>query len=551
MKSAKYTLSALFCAFFLFACSPAEQETAEVQLRILETTDIHAYLAGYNYFEQAPTHEFGLAHTAHLIHQARAEQPNNLLFDNGDLIQGSPLGDWVARQGTEFLDANTHPVIDALNYLDYDAANIGNHEFNFGLPFIEATLAGANFPYVTANVFYQNSEATDSGWRTEGWENPFTQPYVILERDFTDTQGDSQRIKVGVIGFVPPQILTWDASHLTGKVYVRDMVAAAHHFVPKMREEGADIVIAIPHAGLNDALRYDEFTEQATREIAKVPGIDAILFGHQHQVFPGSSAYDNLPGVDNVNGYINGVPAVQPGYWGNHLGVIDLVLQKNQGKWQVASSRVELRAVTENYDPELAARFASAHEATLNMLNEPLAELNTAITSYFARVFPDTSTEFINAAQTWYGERLQAEQILPSQIPVLSAAAPFRTGSQNARDYTHIEAGTVTLGDLAALYIYPNTLQAVQINGATLKDWLEMSALAFNTVSADEESQPLFSGMPSFNFDVISGVHYEFDLSQPPRFDRSGALISEENHRVVNLTYQGNPVSPPDDSSHL
>src|SRR5690554_5312372 len=208
-------------------------------------------MMGYDYTRQQPTASYGLAHTAAVIQQARAEQPNNLLFDNGDLIQGSALGDWVAEQGSEYLVDHVHPVIAALNYLHYDAANLGNHEFNFGLDFLHNTLAGANFPYVSANVFIAPNESM-SGMRTEGWSQPLVPPYVILEREFKDQAGNKQQLNIGVIGFLPPQIMNWDAMHLNGKLYVRDMVAAAQHYVPKMRAAGADIVVAIPHSGLND-----------------------------------------------------------------------------------------------------------------------------------------------------------------------------------------------------------------------------------------------------------------------------------------------------------
>src|SRR5690554_892341 len=148
-------------------------------------------MMGYDYTRQQPTASYGLAHTAAVIQQARAEQPNNLLFDNGDLIQGSALGDWVAEQGSEYLVDHVHPVIAALNYLHYDAANLGNHEFNFGLDFLHNTLAGANFPFVSANAYYAD-QPEQAGMQTEGWHNPIVPPYVILEREMLDQEGQRQ-----------------------------------------------------------------------------------------------------------------------------------------------------------------------------------------------------------------------------------------------------------------------------------------------------------------------------------------------------------------------
>lgn len=536
--------------FLTLAAGCASQFTSapvQVQVRLLETSDLHAYMMGYDYTRQQPTESYGLAHTAALIHQARAEQPNTLLFDNGDLIQGSALGDWVAEQGPEYLAQHVHPVIAALNYLQYDAANLGNHEFNFGLEFLQKSIAGANFPYVNASVFLAANQR-QSGMRTEGWSQPLVSPYVILERKFIDQYGHKQTIHIGVIGFVPPQIMNWDAMHLKGRVYVRDIVVSAQHFVPQMRAEGADIVVAIPHSGLNDHARYAEFTEQATRQLADVPGIDAILFGHQHRRFPGDPSYNNLPLVDNENGLVNGIPAVSPGYWGSHLGVIDLTLVKGVSGWQVREAGAELRGITAEYDKGLERLLQQPHLATVGMLNKPLTTMKTPVNSFFARVFPDTSTALINAAQTWYGQELKEKGLLPTGLPILSAAAPFRNGFQSADDYTNIPAGEITLGHLADLYVYPNLLQAVRVTGKLLREWLEMSALAFNTLEINNnDSQPLLSNYPSFNFDVISGVEYVFDVTQPPRYNKSGELVNSKARRVKELRYNGQPINDNDE----
>lgn len=541
MARFKWVFTALCAGLIVTACGRSP-EPAVVEVRLMETTDLHAYLLGYDYFNQQSTTEYGLAHTAVLIEQARSENPNNLLFDNGDLIQGSAMGDWAANEGLGLFETQLHPAITALNYLQYDAANLGNHEFNFGLDFLEHTLAGANFPFVSANAYYAD-QPEQAGMKTEGWHNPIVPPYVILEREMLDQEGQRHLIKVGVIGFLPPQIMVWDASHLAGKVYVRDMVAAAQYYVPKMREAGADIVVAIPHSGMSSYDRYSEFSEQATRSIATVPGIDAIMFGHQHRIFPGDESYNNLPHVDNQRGLVHGVPAVQPGYWGNRLGVIDLELEQHPTGWHVRNSRVELREVTEQADSALEQLLADQQAATLAMLNEPLANLTNPINSFFARVVPDRSTAFINNAQTWYGQQLQAQELIPSSLPLLSAAAPFRQGFQNASDYTHIQAGEITLGDLASLYVYPNTLQVMKIDGSTLRAWLEMSALAFLTIDPEQTApQPIMSNYPSFNFDVISGVQYRIDPTQPPRYNSAGELLNDDAQRITHLSYNGEPV---------
>ncbi|WP_157981207.1 bifunctional 2',3'-cyclic-nucleotide 2'-phosphodiesterase/3'-nucleotidase [Aliidiomarina iranensis] len=541
MKLLKISLLLAIASLMASACSET-QEPAEVELRLIETTDLHAYMLGYDYFQQESTSDYGLAHTAALIHEARAEQPNNFLVDNGDLIQGSALGDWVAGQGAEYVAENMHPIMRALNYLEYDVGNMGNHEFNYGLEFLQATVAGANFPYISANVFSANSPS-EAGKVTSGWDNPMYEPYVILSKSMQDQYGNDHEIKVGFIGFLPPQIVRWDQQHLAGKVRVRDMVEAAEYYIPQMQAEGADVIVAIPHSGLRIYDNYPQFAEQASYQLAGVAGIDAILFGHQHQLFPGAEAYDNLPEVDNEAGYVRGVPAVAPGYWGDHLGIIDLRLQNTANGWQVVASNVAVRAVDERKDTELEAMLMAEHEQTVAMLNEPLGEVEALISTLFARIEPSTAVQLINDAQQWFVESLQARGEIRADLPILSAAAPFRNGFQSANDYTIIEAGEFTLGNLVDLYVYPNTLQVVEVTGSQLVEWLEMSALAYQQIDANNpDPQPLFTGYPSFNFDVLSGLEYRFDIAAPARYDSQGELINEEARRVVDVRYQGEPL---------
>lgn len=532
----------------LAGCSPQSTveptvAAAQIELRLIETTDLHAYMLGYDYFRQQPTEAYGLAHTAALIADARAANPNHYLVDNGDLIQGSAFGDWVADQGAEYVRENQHPIMRVLNYLDYDVGNMGNHEFNYGLEFIYATAESANFPYISANVFHAESP-NEWGKVTSGWENPLFPPYVILDKPLVDQFGQEHVVKVGFIGFIPPQIVRWDLQHLEGKVRVRDMVAAAEHFVPQMRAAGADVVVAIPHSGLRVYDNYPQFAEQASYQLAGVAGIDAIMFGHQHQLFPGSPAYDNLPDVDNENGYVRGVPAVSPGYWGNHLGIIDLTLEQQNGSWGVVASAVSVPAIDSRKDEQIEQMLAAEQAATLTMLNQPLGEVDTAISTAFARIQPSTAVQLINDAQTWYVRQLQDSGELPADLPLLSAAAPFRNGFQSADDYTMIAAGEFTLGNLVDLYVYPNTLQVVELTGAELVEWLEMTALAYQQIAPGVAEQPLFTRYPSFNFDILTGLTYAFDISQPPRYSTGGELINPQARRVINVQYQGQALQP-------
>lgn len=275
-----------------------------------------------------------------MVKQARSEVANSVLVDNGDLIQGSPMGDYVAAKG--LTPGEVHPAYKAMNLLKYDVANLGNHEFNYGLDFLAEATNDAKFPYINANIIDAQSG-----------KNYFN-PYIIKPYQFKDTQGKTHEIKVGYIGFVPPQIMIWDKKNLTGKVTVNDIKQTAETFIPKMRAEGADVIVAIPHSGISTD-KYQQGAENSVYYLTQVKGIDAITFGHSHAVFP-SKEFSQVPGVNLVKGTINGIPSVMPGRWGSHVGVIDLVLEEQQGQWLVTDSQSVARPIYDaNHQHSLAA----------------------------------------------------------------------------------------------------------------------------------------------------------------------------------------------------
>ena len=218
----------------------------------METTDIHVNVLPYDYYADKPNDTMGLSRTASLIDAMRKEATNSMLIDNGDLLQGNPMGDYIAYE-KGMKDGDLHPVMKGMNLLGYECSTLGNHEFNYGLSFLDKVLAGANFPFVCANLIRG----------TELAANPrddklYLKPYVILDKKIKDGAGAEQPIKIGIIGFVPPQIMIWDAKNLDGNVETRDIVEAAKAWVPQMKEEGADIVIALSHSGIDvEAGRHD------------------------------------------------------------------------------------------------------------------------------------------------------------------------------------------------------------------------------------------------------------------------------------------------------
>lgn len=509
-----------------------------LKLRLLSTTDIHMNLVSYDYYQDKGTEQFGLARTATLIRAARAEAGNHLLIDNGDLIQGSPMGEVVARI-KPLAPGEVHPAYKVMNMLKYDAANVGNHEFNYGLPFLKQSLKTAAFPYVSSNVVDAKTG------------KPLVAPYVLLRRQFTDEAGRRQRLTVGVIGFAPPQITVWDRFHLQGKVRSLDIVETARKYVPEMRRRGADLVIAVPHSGF-DRTPAGALAENAVGGIARITGVDAILFGHAHGEFPGP-AFKDFPEVDLARGTISGVSAVMAGRWGDHLGVVDLTLERNQGKWTVTDRKSELRPIWDRRnrkplveaDAQVVALAEPAHQATLDFVRARVAETGTPIYSYFAQVADDPSVQIVSQAQIWYA-RQALKGTEHEKLPLLSAAAPFKAGGRQGWNYyTDIPVGPLAIKHLADLYIYPNTLKVVKIDGRALRDWLERSAGQFNQI--DPKGAPaqnlINDEFPSYNFDTVDGVSYQIDVTQPARHDKAGKPAPGGGARIVDLMYEGRPVT--------
>ena len=531
------------------------------QLRIMETTDLHVHLAPYDYYADRPAPHLGLVRLSELIDRARAEVSNTVLFDNGDFLQGTPMGDYIAYdRGLRAGEA--HPVIAAMNALKFDAITLGNHEFNYGLDFLLRAIERSDCPVVTTNLLRAKAAQPRR-------DQSLTRPYALLDRVIHDALGHPYPIRIGVIGVAPPQVTRWERQALEGRVWSRGIVEAARAWLPELREAGADIVVALAHTGLGHP-GAGEDAENAAIALAQLDGIDALLVGHSHMVFPGPGIAASAA-VDPHAGTICGKPAVMAGFWGSHLGVIDLLLQRDGGSWRVLGSRAEARPLAQLEPGERAwrARYDGArpgavtapaprapavrrtvrplHDETLTALRKPLGATQIPLHSFFAMLGRSSAVALVaEAQQRRIRERLAGTPL--ADLPVISAVAPFKAGGHSGPGhYTDIPPGPLALRHVSDLYAFPNALAALCLTGAEVRLWLERSASAFNRLAPWQKQGALLNPLSApYAFETLFGLDYCFDLSCPPRFDLRTGTAFTKNARVRSVTLRGAPLADDD-----
>ena len=506
-----------------------------IPLKIMATTDLHMHVLGYDYFADRPSERIGLSRVAGQILAERGTADNCLLFDNGDSLQGSPMGDFLAETGA-IATGRRHPAIVARNALGYDAATIGNHDFSFGLPFLRRTLEGAQFPVVASNLSCRRPL-------------PLTR-HAVLTRTMRDRSGAAQQVRVGVLGFMPPQTVDWEPE-LRDEIAVADILASARQGIAALHARGADLIVALSHSGIG-ALQPAPMMENAATALAALPGIDVVIAGHTHRVFP-SADHPSGPGVDAASGTLAGKPSVMPGFWGSHLGVIELELEplapdaaQTGRRWTVAAFRSRAEPIQQRAEHALVTHAAGpAHRQTLRHFRRLVGRSEGALTSHFTLIGEDAGLRLVAMAQRWHVRKALAGSRW-QDLPILSAAAPFRAGGRGGPDhYTEVPAGRLTLRNLADLYLFPNRLCAILVTGARLADWLERSASLFFQVVPGRRDQPLIDPeFPGYSFDLIDGLDWRLDLGQPPRHAADGRLLNPRSVRVTDLRHRGQPVDP-------
>ncbi|MET0403284.1 MAG: 5'-nucleotidase C-terminal domain-containing protein [Cystobacter sp.] len=513
-------LGALSCALLpLTACEtpePPPPEPSPRTLRLLQTSDLHTNLFAWDYFTGKADPARGLAKVATLVQRAREEHPEcTLLLDTGDTLQGTPLGTYYALVDK----TSPHPMAVAMNALRYDAMALGNHEFNYGLDTLGRFQREVDFPVLGANVR-----------RTADDSEAFT-PYLLK---------DVCGVKVAILGLVTPGVPTWERPENIPGLTFADPLATARQYVPRLRAQGADVVVVAIHSGpdkqptgsasdpaswLVDYADETKWTDrgnlpgenQAVQIAQQVEGIDVMLTGHTHQPIP-KMLLRNTSGQE--------VLLIQPNRWGSHLGEVDLSLVRDGGRWKVEGKESRLHKVDASVeeDAEVTRRVSSYHTTTLAYVNTPIGSTRAAFPGGFQARYVDSAlADLINT--------VQEEAAAANGQPVdFSLAALFSDDGQ-------LPAGNLTLRDAYSIYIYDNTLYVMEINGSILRRALERNANYFatwNTQAPPDATQPrsaLVGSVADYNWDLYSRIEYGYDLTRP-----AGA-------RLTHLRFQGRDVT--------
>lgn len=484
--------AALFALASGVACTPATplQSNGSMDLVVAATTDVHGRARGWDYYADVPDSLHGLTRVATIVDSLRRASNSvvswPVVVDAGDIIQGNPLAYVAARVDTTI----ANPAIGAMNAIEYDAAAIGNHEFNYGLPYLDRVIGEAQFPLLATNAY-----TPDGRRRFRSW--------ALSTR---------RGIRVAIIGATTPGSMVWDRDNLAGRVIIRDIVPEVREAVRDARGANADVIIVLLHSGLNEPSSYDTVgtggtagtavaSENVAARVARdVRGIDLIVYGHSHKEMP-----------DTV---IAGTLLMQPKNWAQSVAIAHLRLEREKGRWRVVSKRsTTVQVAHHREDARVLAVTQEGHRAAVRYATTPIGNTPVVWRADSARIIDSPLIDFI----------LEVER--KASGAQLASTAVFDPSAS-------LGPGPITVARLAALYPYDNTLRAVKISGAQLRGYLEQSARYFRlradgTLDADAE-------IPGFNYDIVAGVNYTLDVSRP---------IGE---RVTQLAYDGRSVAATD-----
>jgi len=489
MKSVAFS----FVSLLSLACASTQlaRSVGPVDLVIATTTDVHGRLRAWDYYANKAEAVRGLSRAATIVDSVRAANPARvILLDAGDLLQGNPLAYVAARVSSD----RTNPIISAMNAMQYDAAAIGNHEYNYGVPYLDSAIRQAKFPFLSANTYRIDPEGVHA-----------YKPWTIVDR---------AGLKIGIVGATTPGVAVWDAENIRGRLRFGDIVPAVRQAVQEVRAAGADIVLVTVHSGLNEASSYDTVTtgvpseNVAARIATEVPGIDLVLYGHSHKEVKGTTIGSTL--------------LIQPKNWATSVDIAHLVVSRVGGKWKVSEQRSDLvQAAGHSENAAVLAATDAIHRETVAYVTTTIGTTPERWSADSARVRDTPLIDLI----------LETERKAAGSD--LASTAAFSTD-------VVLGPGPITIAQVAQLYPYDNTLRAVRITGKQLRDYLEFSSRYYRTVASPTAPLETDPQIPGYNFDIVSGVDYVIDVSKPigsriTRLDYKGAAVRDTDSFTMAL----------------
>jgi 2',3'-cyclic-nucleotide 2'-phosphodiesterase (5'-nucleotidase family) len=499
------------CALIL-ACTPPAQlprTSGAIDLVIATTTDVHGRLRAWDYYANRAEAVRGLTRAATIVDSVRAANPGRvILLDAGDLLQGNPLAYVAARVSRDRIN----PIIAAMNAMRYDAAAIGNHEYNYGVPYLDSAIRQAKFPFLSANTYRVDPEGIHA-----------YKPWTIVER---------AGLKIGIVGATTPGVAVWDAENIRGRLRFGDIVPAVRQAVQEVRAAGAEIVLVTVHSGLNEPSSYDTVTtgvpseNVAGRRAAEVQGIDLVLYGHSHKEVRGTTIGTTL--------------LIQPKNWATSVNIAHLLISRTGrnavnsrlsfpnlttpgvNDYTVVEKRSDLvQSAGHAENPAVLAATDAAHLETVAYVTTPIGTTPERWSADSARVRDTPLIDFI----------LETEREAAGSD--LASTAAFSTDLV-------MGPGPITIAQVAQLYPYDNTLRAVRISGKQLREYIEFSSRYYRTVGSPTAPLETDPQIPGYNFDIVSGVDYTIDVSKPigsrvTRLDYKGAAVRDTDTFTMAL----------------
>ena len=497
------------CLFAMIAVSTASAQNKKVELRILETSDVHGSFFPYDAINRRPK-PGSMARVSSYVSRLRGKYGSNLLLlDNGDILQGQPVSYF-----SNFIDTtDTNIAAQVVNYLKYDAVTIGNHDVEPGHKVYDKWRKEVACPVLGANVI---DAATGQ---------PYLKPYAIFVR---------QGVKIAVLGMLTPAIPNWLSKDIWSGLRFDEMVKTARHWMRIIKEkERADVVIGLFHSGAHGGITTPDYMEDASETVAReVPGFNIVLFGHDH------TRHNDT--ITNTAG--QKVLCLDPA--NNAITVSDATIQltRQKGKWTVTSVSGNLQDITqEPVDEAYISHFRAYINKVDAFANEKIGEFKHTISS----------------RDCYFGSSAFNDLILNLEMKMTGADIAFNAPLQfNAT----IKAGPIYMSDMFNLYKYENQLYVMRLTGEEVRRHLEMSYdLWMNTMTSPSDHLLLLDRRTygdaqrmgfknfSFNFDSAAGIDYTVDVTKPAgkkvtilRMSNGKPFNEKTWYKVAVNSYRGN-----------